>query len=83
MAEKQIGKVTHFFDQISVAVLSLTEKIKVGDTIHFVGGSHDFEQEIDSLQIEHKPVKEAKKGDNVAMKVAQPVHPNDKVFKVK
>ncbi|OGO21731.1 MAG: hypothetical protein A2Y54_09280 [Chloroflexi bacterium RBG_16_51_16] len=82
MSGKEIGKVTHFFDQISVAVLALVETVKVGDTLHFLGHSTDFKQEVTSLQIEHKEVKEAKKGDDVALKVSQKVHPNDKVFKL-
>ena len=82
MSGKEIGKVTHFFDHISVAVLALTQKVKVGDTLHFLGHSTDFKQEVTSLQIEHKEVKEAKKGDDVALKVTQRVHPNDKVFMI-
>lgn len=82
MSGEQVGKVTHFFDHISVAVLSLTKPIKVGDTVHFLGHSTDFKQTVTSLQIEHKPVNEAKAGDDIAMKVSQPVHPNDKVFKL-
>ena len=82
MSGVQIGQVTHYFDHINVAVLSLNESIKVGDTIHILGHASDFKQEVTSLQIEHKEVKEAKAGDNVAMKVVQRVHPNDKVFKV-
>jgi putative protease len=82
MAEVEIGKVTHFFDKISVAVLALAKPLKAGETVHFLGHSTDFQQEVGSLQIEHKEVKSAKKGDDVALKVDQPVHPNDKVFKV-
>jgi len=82
MSGKEIGMVTHFFDHISVAVLTLTAKIRVGDTLHFLGHSTDFKQEVTSLQIEHKEVKEAKKGDDVAMKVTQRVHPNDKGFMI-
>ncbi len=82
MSGEQVGKVTHFFDHISVAVLALTQPIKVGDTVHFLGHSTDFKQTVASLQIEHKPVNEAKAGDDVAMKVTQPVHPNDKVYKL-
>ncbi|MEW6028384.1 MAG: hypothetical protein ACOYZ8_10535 [Chloroflexota bacterium] len=82
MSGEQIGKVTHFFDHISVAVLALAGPIKVGDTVHFLGHSTDFKQTVASLQIEHKPVNEAKAGDDIAMKVSQPVHPNDKVFKL-
>jgi hypothetical protein len=82
MSGVQIGQVTHYFDHINVSVLSLNESIKVGDTIHILGHATDFKQEVTSLQIEHKEVNEAKAGDNVAMKVIQRVHPNDKVFKI-
>ena len=82
MSGKEIGKVTHFFDHISVAVLALMDPIKVGDTLHFLGHSTDFKLEVTSMQIEHKEVQTAKKGDDVAIKVPQRVHPNDKVFKL-
>lgn len=82
MAGVRIGKVTHYFDHLNVAVLALTEAIRVGDTLHFLGHSTDFKQEVSSLQIEHKAVNEAKPGEDVAMKVLQRVHPNDGVFKI-
>jgi len=82
MAETSIGKVTHYFDHINVAVLQLTEAIRVGDTIHFHGHSTDFNQTVDSLQLEHQAVSEGKPGQDVALKVVQKVHPNDAVFKV-
>lgn len=82
MAGTQIGQITHYFDHISVGVLSLTEPLRVGDTVHILGHSTDFKQEVTSLQIEHQPVNEGKPGDDVAMKVIQKVHPHDKVFKL-
>ncbi|MFH1183898.1 MAG: hypothetical protein V1755_02520 [Chloroflexota bacterium] len=82
MSGKRIGKVTHYFDHLSVAVLGLTDGIRVGDTLHFLGHSTDFKQEVASLQIEHESVDEAKPGQDVAMKVIQRVHPNDAIFKV-
>jgi len=82
MSGLQIGTVTHFFDHIHVAALALTETIRVGETVHFLGHSTDFKQEVTSLQIEHKAVNEAKAGDDIAMEVTQPVHPNDKVFRI-
>lgn len=82
MTGKRVGKVTHYFDHLSVAVLALTEAIRAGDTLHFLGHSTDFKQEIKSLQIEHKSVETAKPGEDVAVKVDQRVHPNDAVFKV-
>jgi hypothetical protein len=82
MTGKRVGKVTHYFDHISVAVLNLSEAIKVGDSLHFLGHSTDFLQPLSSMQIEHKSVDAAKPGDDVAVKVTQRVHPNDSVFKV-
>jgi putative protease len=82
MSENCVGKVTHYFDRISVAVLGLTDKLRVGDMVHFLGHSTDFKQEINSLQIEHQNVEEAKPGQDVALKVNQKVHPNDAVFKI-
>ena len=82
MAETSIGKVTHYFDHISVAVLQLTDAIRVGDTVHFHGHATDFTQTVDSLQLEHQAVSEGKPGQDVALKVAQKVHEHDAVFKV-
>ncbi len=82
MSENRIGKVTHYFDRISVAVLQLTDKLRVGDKVHFLGHSTDFEQEVNSMQIEHQNVNEATPGQDVAIKVNQKVHPNDGVFKI-
>jgi putative protease len=82
MSGTQIGQVTHYFDHINVAALTLTEPLRVGDTVHILGHSTDFRQEVTSLQIEHQAVEEAKPGDDVGMKVTQRVHAHDKVFKL-
>jgi len=82
MSDNQVGKVTHYFDRIGVAVLGLTDTLRVGDTVHFLGHSTDFKQEVTSLQSEHQNVSEAKPGQDVALKVIQKVHPNDAVFRV-
>lgn len=82
MSGKQIGQITHYFDHINVAALTLTEPLRVGDTIHILGHATDFQQKVTSLQIEHQDVNEAKPGDDVGMKVNQKVHAHDKVFKL-
>ncbi len=82
MEERAIGKVTHFFGRISVAVLDLTEPLKVGETIHIKGHTTDLTQKVESMQIEHKDVEEAKPGDSVAIKVAGHVREHDVVYKV-
>jgi len=82
MEEKEIGKVTHYFSNISVGIIQLADSLKVGDNIHVKGHTSDFTQAVDSMQIEHDKVTEAKSGDAVGIKVSQKVHPNDTVFKV-
>jgi putative protease len=78
----RIGEVTHYFGNISVAVISLSDSIQVGDMVHFLGPSTDFRQEVKSLQIEHKQVEQVGEDQEVAMKVIRRVRPRDKVFKL-
>lgn len=82
MQEKEIGKISHYFGHLSVGIIELTDALKKGESIHIKGHSEDFTQNVDSMQIEHKDVPEAKAGDSIGIKVAQKVHPGDKVFKV-
>ena len=56
MAEEQIGKIIHYYNKIGVAVVQLQGNLKVGDTIHVKGKVSDFEQAIESLQLDHKNV---------------------------
>jgi putative protease len=79
---KLIGKVSHYFSQIGVAVIDLSAKLKIGDTIRIVGGETDFEQTVESMEVDHKKIKEAKKGDSVGVKVAQKVREGYKVYKI-
>jgi putative protease len=82
MSGIRIGHVTHYFDRVGVAVLSLTDWIRVGDTVHILGHSTDFQLKVTSLQIEHQPVSQAGPGQDVALKVNQRVHADDAVFKI-
>lgn len=80
---KLIGKVTHYFGNIEVAVVELEDTLKVGDTIRIVGGADtDFTQKVDSMEIEHEKVKEAKAGDSIGLKVDQRVREGYKVYKL-
>jgi len=77
----EVGRITHFFPKISVAVIELKASLKVGDTIMVKGPNTDFEQVVDSMQIEHKNVEEAKPGESIGLKVAERVRETDKVYK--
>jgi hypothetical protein len=82
MSGIRVGEVTHFYDRLCVAVLTLTEPIRVGDMLHLLGHHTDFQQKVESLQIEHQAVAEAGPGQDVALKVTQTVHPGDAVFRL-
>ena len=82
MEEKEIGAVTHYFGHLSVGIIKLKDSLKVGDTIRFKGHTTDFEQVVESMQIEHKDVQEAKANDAVGLKVKDHVREHDVVFKV-
>ncbi len=82
MPEVEVGTVTHYYGHINVAIVQLTDNLKVGDNVHIKGHTSDFNQEVSSMQIEHKDISEAKAGDIIGMKVFQKVHPHDKVYKV-
>jgi len=80
--KKLVGKITHYFTKIGVAIIELENTLKTGDEISIEGVSTNFTQEIDSMQIEHKNVKEAKKGESIGLKVADKVREGDLVFKI-
>lgn len=82
MKEKEIGKISSYFSHVGVAAIKLSGKLKVGDKVHVKGHTTDFTEKVDSMQIEKKSVKEAKKGDHVGIKVPEKVRPSDRVFLV-
>ncbi len=84
MAEegKPIGKISHYFGNIGVAVIELSGTLKAGETIRIVGGETDFEQTVDSMEVDHKKVEKAKKGDGIGVKVSQKVREGYKVYKI-
>ena len=80
--EVEIGKVTHYYNHINVAVLSLTDTLKLGDKIHIKGHTTDLIERVGSMEVEHHSVDWVKPGDNVAIKVNEPVHEHDTVYLV-
>jgi translation initiation factor IF-2 len=80
--KKLVGKITHYFDKISVAIVEVSAPLKVGDKISIEKGEEVFEQTIDSMQVEKKAVQAAKAGDAVGVKTAQPVKRGSEVFKI-
>ena len=82
MEEMQVGKVSHYFTKIGVAVIEVTDgSIKVGDELHIKGHTTDFKQKVVSMQIEHDEVEMAEPGQSIGMKVNDPVRAHDIVYK--
>jgi putative protease len=82
VAEKEIGRVTNYFSKIGVAVIKLTAPLKLGDEVRIRGGTRDFQQTVESMQVEHQPIEEAAPGQEIALKLDQKARVNDKLYKV-
>jgi len=80
--EKEIGKITHFFNKINVGVIELSDTLKEGDNIHIKGATSDFKQKVKSMQIEHEKLDKAEKGQSIGLKVNDQVRAGDIVYKV-
>lgn len=76
-----IGTVTHYFSHLSVAAVELQQPLKVGDQIHIKGHTTDLVQTVDSMQVEHQSIEEAKPGDDVALRVDDHVREHDKIYR--
>ena len=82
LADVRVGKITHYYDKIGVAVIELEGALSDGDTIRISGHGNEFTQPVASMQVEHENIKKAKKGDAIGLKVDQPVKDGDEVFRV-
>ena len=80
--ENLIGKVSHYFSKIGVAVIDLSAPLKAGETIRIVGGETDFTQPVESMEIDRVKIEKAKSGDSVGMKVDEKVREDYKVYKI-
>lgn len=80
--EIQVGRVTHYYNRISVAVLTLSGDLKVGDKIEILGKTTEFSQVVTSMEIEHRKIQSATAGMEVALKVADTVRKGDIVYKI-
>ncbi len=82
MPEERVGVVKDYFARIGVAGIDVEGTLRVGDTIHIKGHTTDLEQPVDSMQIEHEQVQEAKAGDAIGIKVPDRCRDGDVVYKV-
>ena len=84
MVEEKIGIVEHFFTNVGVAAIKITDgELKIGDTIHVVGMHTDIKQKIESMQINKVPVTSVKAGDDVGIKLNERAREHDVVYKIR
>jgi putative protease len=80
---EKVGRITHFYSKPSVAVVELSAILNKGDKIVIKGSTTSIEQNVDSIEIEHKQIPSAQAGQSIGMKVLGRVRENDIVYKVK
>ncbi|MBI3611308.1 MAG: hypothetical protein HY204_11505 [Nitrospirae bacterium] len=83
VAEQRVGIVTHYYSHLNVAVVKLDQgALQVGDSIHIKGHTTDFQQRVDSMQIEHQSIQRADLGQEFGLKVSEHVREHDVVYKM-
>lgn len=80
--EVEIGRITHYYNHLNVAVMRLNDSLKLGDKIHILGHLTDFTQRVASMEVNHHMVVWVTPGDDVAIKVIEPVRVHDTVYRV-
>ena len=82
---ERIGVVTHYYGNVSVAIIKLEPgaSLRIGDSIHIRGHTSDFGQRVESLQVGHAPVGEVGPNDDFGLKVTAHAREHDVVYKVK
>jgi len=81
LQETEVGVVTHYWSNIGVAGVHLEAPVDVGDHIHVAGHTDDFEQTVDSIEIDHRKVMHADAGTEVGIRVAAHAHPHDRIYR--
>ncbi|KXA90427.1 translation elongation factor-like protein [candidate division MSBL1 archaeon SCGC-AAA259B11] len=81
--KEKVGEVTHYFTDISVGVIDLSGTVEIGDKISIEGATTNFQQEIESMEIEHEDVEKAGAGDAIGIKVKDRVREGDIVYRIK
>lgn len=84
MQTKQpVGVVRHYYGKPHVAIVRFMQDVPMWTRVRFVGKHTDLEEEIDSMEYDHRPVTIAKGGEDIGIRVATKVHRGDRVYVVK
>jgi putative protease len=77
-----VGRVSGFFAHPSVALIDLTGTLKIGETVYLKGHTTDFQQVVESMQVDRQPIQEAHPGQAIGLKVRDRCRRHDVVYKV-
>ncbi len=77
-----IGRIAGFFARPSVAMVELTAALKIGDMIYIKGHTTDFQQQVDSMQVDRQPIQNAQPGQSVGVKVNERCREHDVVYRL-
>ena len=81
LKEQEVGKVTHYYSHLGIGIIEMEHgKLRIGDTVHIKGHTTNFEQVVDSMQIEYQNIQEAEPGQIIGLKVREMVRVNDHVY---
>jgi len=80
--EKLIGRVTHYFPKVEAAIIKLEDNLQIGDKIKLKREDQEFEQKVESMQVDHTDIQKAEKGQEIGVKVDQKVKEGWEVYKV-
>lgn len=79
---KLVGKITHYFSKIGVAVVELSGDVEEGDKIKVEGATTSFEQVLESMEIKNEKVELATVGQSIGLKMKDQVRLHDNVYKI-
>ena len=79
-----VGKVKHYFSNLSVATIILSSELKIGDKISIIGKTTGIKNCIvESMEIKNKKIKKAKKRQEVGIKIPFEIKKGDEVYVIK
>lgn len=78
--DKPIGEVTHYYGGLSVAIVKFNQEVQSGSSATFQGATTDFSQNLESMELDRKPIMKAPKGKEIGIKVKKKVREGDSVY---
>lgn len=82
MKQQVIGRVSHYYTNLCVVGILLTDTLQEGDIVRILGKHTDFVQRATSIQHNHQTVRKAEAGEEVGLLADYRARPGDKVYRL-